>query len=87
MLDITFNIQNYANSFNISYSLPQLKLNYLYYMHIYTIIPSQVDVVMCTDIELNHVLSEQNRRQRRPGWCWELGISVSIKKPDSSFKV
>lgn len=78
MLDITFNIQNYANGFNISYSVP-IKIK-LFVLHAYLYNhPLWLDVVMCIDIDAKSCIVWTNQMQN-DGLVLGAGDSVSIRQ-------
>ena len=79
MLDITFNIQNYANSFNISYSVP-IKIK-LFVLHAYLYNhPLWLDVVMCTGIGAKSCIVWTKQTQEKDGLVLGAGDSVSIRQ-------
>ena len=79
MLDITFNIQNYANSFNISYSTP-IKIK-LFVLHAYLYNhPLWLDVVMCTDIGAKSCIVWTKQTPEKDGLVLGAGDSVSIRQ-------
>lgn len=58
----------------------QLKLNYLYDMHIYTIISSDETQSSTQTSKLDRVLSERNTHKSRTGWSLSFGDGVSIRQ-------
>lgn len=79
MLDFTFNIQNYANGFNISYSIPIKIKPFVWHAYLYNH-PSWLDVVMCSDVGAKSRIVWTKHMQGKDGLVLGAGDSVSIRQ-------
>lgn len=76
MREITFNIQNYANGFNVSFSVP-VKIK-LFVLHVYLCNhPLWLDVVVCIDSEAESVIVWTQEKEGAELGVWD---SVSIRQ-------